>query len=102
MSRYAVPGHVDPELLQRMRQLDTAARHPWMVLPFDADFSVFSHLQPRLVRLFVTQHHMPSHHQRLRARPAFGEAAFDEQLVYPDFRFGHCDLGPSPKPGDWP
>ena len=64
-----------------MVELDPAARHPRMVAALDADLGVVGDLLPRLVDLAVADEGEPGEDQRLRPRPAFGEAAIDEQLV---------------------
>ena len=58
-----------------------------MIAALDADLCIVGNLLPRLVDLAVADKGEPREDQRLRARPAFGEATVDEQLV--GALFGH-------------
>ena len=68
-----------------MVEFDPAARHPRMVAPLHADGGIGGDLLPRLVDLAVADEGQSGEDQRLRARPALGQPAVDEQLVGADF-----------------
>src|SRR3546814_17213291 len=68
-------------MFRGMVELDPAARHPRMVAALAADVGIGGKLLPRLVDLAVADEGEPREDQRLRARPALGEPAVDEQLV---------------------
>ena len=69
-----------------------------MVAALDADFSIIGDLLPRLVDLACPDEGEPGEDQRLCARPAFGKAAIDEQLVGTLFRHQRFALSVS-RPG---
>ena len=58
-----------------------------MIAALDADRGILGNLLPRLVDLAVADEGEAGEDQRLRARPAFGQSAIDEQLVCT--LFGH-------------
>ncbi len=64
-----------------MVELDPAARHPRMVAALHAHLGIIGDLLPRLVDLAVPDKGKSRKDQRLRPRPAFGQAAVDKQLV---------------------
>src|SRR5205807_3212373 len=71
-------GDLDPELVQRMRELvaaarDVARRH------VDRELGRVLDLRPGLVE----PRHAPREHERLRLRATLGEPALDEQDVQP-------------------
>ncbi len=73
--------HVEPEMLQRVGELHAAARDPGMFLAAYAELGVVGDFGAGLVELLFAAIDQPGHDERLRFRPRFGEAAFDEQLV---------------------
>jgi hypothetical protein len=74
------------EMGQCVRQLHAAARHPGMLLPAHLHRSVERHGLTRLVDPLLAAKHLAGQDQRLGPRPAFGEAAVDQQLVRPLLR----------------
>ena len=77
-------GHVEPEMLQPMRQLDPAARHPRMIAALDGQQRIVGEQVPRLRHPPVTNKHIPRQDQRLRPSPALGQPLRDEQKVGAD------------------
>ena len=73
--------HVPAEMVEAMRQLDSAARHPGMIASAHVERRVGRQLLAGLVHLAVADEHQPRHDERLRPGPAFGQAAIDEHLV---------------------
>ena len=65
-------------MCQRMVELDSAARHPRMVPALDDDVRIVGELLTRLIDLAVADEGKAGKDQRLRAGPAFGEAAVDK------------------------
>ena len=63
---------VEPEVLDRVRQLDPAAADPRMIAPAHLERGVLAHLLAGLVDARFAGEHQPRHHQRLRAGAAFG------------------------------
>ena len=74
-------SRVEPEMIDRMGQLDSPARNPRMIAP--------AHIQRRISRqavawfcqLGLTTEYQSGQHQRLRAGAAFNKATIDQQLV---------------------
>ena len=74
-------GHVPAEVVEAVRQLDAAARHPRMVTALDGQRCIDSKDLPCLFDLAVTDIDQAREDQRLRPGPAFGESEFDKPLV---------------------
>src|SRR3546814_16068517 len=64
-----------------MVKLTPSAGHPWVVAGLYAQRGTVAELVSGLVELAVADEGEPRQDQRLRARPAFGQPAVDEQLV---------------------
>ncbi len=77
---------VEPEVLDRMRQLDPAAPDPRMIAAPDLDRGVLGDLLAGLVDLALGDEHQAGHDQRLRARAALGKAAGHKQVIDALFR----------------
>lgn len=73
-------------MIESVRQLDPAAGHPGMIAPTHLERSIDGKRLPGLGDLALAGEDEPGQHQRLRARAAFGQAAFDEELVDPALR----------------
>ena len=74
------------EMVERGSQLEPAARHPGMIAPGDVKLRIVGHRGAGLVDAPAGGGHQSGDDQRLRLRPAFGEAAVDEQLIGAPFR----------------
>ena len=81
-------GHVDAELRKRVIELESPPRNPGVIASAHVDRRVRAELLAGLVDLAVADEDEARHDQRLRARPALGQAAVDDQLVGAGFH-GH-------------
>ena len=68
-------------MLDRMRQLDPAARHPGVIAPAHIERRVQGQLLAGLGQFLFAAEHQPRHDQRLRARPALHEPAVHQHLI---------------------
>ncbi len=74
-------GRVDFESVQPFHQLESAARDPGVILAAHLERLVGPHGLTRLVDPDLAGEHDAGHDQRLRAAPAFRQAAIDQGLI---------------------
>ena len=71
-------GYVDAEMIERMGQLDAAARNPWMVATFDCQRRIGGEPIAGLVDPPIAGVNKPGKDQRLRLGPALRQPALDQ------------------------
>ena len=74
-------SRVDCELVERIGQLDTAARHPRVIATAYLDRNIGHESLASLVDPSATGKHTPREDQRLRACSTLGEAALHDQQI---------------------
>ena len=77
-------------MVERVIQLKTAARHPWVVASGNDKRGVVRQLAARLVDPFSGGGNDAGEDQRLGPRPAFGEALVDQELIGSPLRHVTC------------
>ena len=65
-------------MVERMGELDAAARHPWVVATAHSSASAAATVSPGLLMPAFAGKHKAGENQRLRACPAFREPALDQ------------------------
>ena len=80
------PGRIEREMVERMRELEAAARHPGVVAAGDGQLGIFGKAHARLVDAPPRRRDEPGEDQRLCLGAAFGKALLDEQLIGPALR----------------
>ena len=96
------PRRINGEMIQRMGQFDTAARHPGMIPSTDLEWQVWRHRRSRFVETPRFGIDQTRHDKRLRPRPAFGQPAFDEQLIDAFLGDHGCAIWAKPQSGASP
>ena len=90
ISSAVAPATANRELVERVSQLEPAARHPGMVAPGNGKLGIVGQLGAGLVDALAGGGNQSGEDQRLRLRPTFGEALVDEELIGSPFRHGAC------------
>ncbi len=78
-------GGVDAEMVERMGELDAAARHPGMIAPAQFERRFGGDADARLVEPAIAAPHRAGENQRLRLGAAVGKAALDQERIKPQF-----------------
>ena len=79
-------GGIERKMVERMHELEAAARHPRVVATGDGQLGIFGKAHARLVDAPSRRRDEPGEDQRLCLGAAFGKALLDEQLIGPALR----------------
>ncbi len=74
-------ARIDREMIERMGELDPAARYPGVVAPTHLDRGIIRQRFAGLVDPPLAGKHQTREDQRLRSGPAFGQAPLHQQLI---------------------
>ncbi len=85
------PGRIEREMVERLHELEAAARHPRVVATGDGQLGIFGKAHARLVDAPPRRRDEPGEDQRLCLGAALGKALLDKQLIGPALR-SHREL----------
>ncbi len=77
--------HLQLEMLDCVRELHAAARHPGMFLAAHRDFVIFGKFRACFIELLLTMIDEARHNQRLRLGARFREALGDKEKIEAKF-----------------